>query len=79
MNHIYEEKRSQNGSKDMIKEGVKKNPAVAFFLITYVFSWGIWLPGLIKGLGLNNTMYTILNVIGGIRSKPSWSYTGADF
>ena len=67
MNHIYEEKRSQNGSKDMIKEGIKKNPAVAFFLITYVFSWGIWLPVLIKGLGLR------------ARAQPSWSYTGADF
>ena len=64
MNQINEI-QSQNGSKDALKEWSRKNPAVAFFLITYVFSWGVWLPGLIKGLGLSNTEYIVLNVVGG--------------
>jgi membrane protease YdiL (CAAX protease family) len=65
-----EDTRIETVSKDPVRIWAENHLLLAFFTITFVFSWGIWLPGLIEGLGLadigfGQMEYTVLNVVGG--------------
>jgi len=62
--------RSELDSKDGLKIWARGNLLAAFFAVTFLFSWGVWLPGVVSGLGLADlslgpSEYAVLNVVGG--------------
>ena len=53
-----------------LRAWVRRRPLTAFFAFTFVYSWWVYLPGVLQGLevvelGLGQAAYTVLNVVGG--------------